>query len=394
MNFQSVKYNNFFLLFLALACVSGIGSFFVPALLCLIIYYVKNRSELKQDICSLEKFKTVIFFMILFLSCLLVSWAITGGAEGLKLVRHNFERMLPFAFVIMGLNSKGDIKDKLKYILFGSCFGIWIICFSALDKIFIDGLYRPISLLGSVNILGGTLILVLPFIIALICYFQKKNNVYLFSVITILLLLFTLLFIKSRGAWLGAGVMLITIPLIMYKINKLKLSKVLIIELILFICTVATYFVFQDALHRGYDFERPALREIAWHMFLANPIGGIGAGNFISTYVNDEYISPLVNSKHILKHAHNIYFKFLSENGISGFTGFIVLIIYQMKTLWNSILKQQNFLSIAMFLAIVGMLAHGWFDVCFSARYYAMTYWLLFGIVSYFIFVETKDVNN
>ena len=68
---------NLFLLFLTLACVSGIGSFFVPALLCLIIYYVKNRSELKQDICSLEKFKTTIFFMILFLGFLLVSWAIT-----------------------------------------------------------------------------------------------------------------------------------------------------------------------------------------------------------------------------------------------------------------------------------------------------------------------------
>lgn len=394
MKLISVEYNNYFLLFLALACVSGIGAFFVPALLCIIIYYMKNRSEFKQDIFSIAKFKTIILFMALFLGSLLVSWSITGGIEGLKLVKNNFERMLPFIFVIIGLSSKGNLNEKLKYLLYGTCFGVLIVCFSVLDKIFIDGLYRPLSLLGSVNILGGTLIFVLPFIVVLTWNLWKQNNIYLFSIITIVLLLFTLIFIKSRGSWFGLFVILSVLPLIIYKMKKITFSKVFVIELILFLCVVFAYFIFQDSFHRGYDFERPALREISWHMFLANPIGGIGAGNFISTYVNEEYISPLVNSKHILKHAHNIYFKFLSENGIVGFGGFLILILYQLKILWNSIIKKQNNLSLSVFLAIIGMLAHGWFDVCFSARYYAMTYWLLFGVATYFIFVETKDVNK
>lgn len=385
---------NLFLLFLTLACVSGIGSFFVPALLCLIIYYVKNRSELKQDIWSLEKFKTTIFFMILFLGCLLVSWAITGGAEGLKLVRNNFERMLPFIFVVIGLAGKGEIKEKLKYILYGSCLGIWIVCFSVLYKIFGLGIERSTSLLGSVNILGGTLILILPFIFVFIIKFRNEKKIFPFVIITSILLLFTLLVIKSRGSWLGLYVILLVLPLLLYKINQISLKKALLIDLLLIVGAAATYFIFYDALHRGYDFVRPGLRVVAWNIFLDYPLAGIGSSNFISNYTNGNFVNPLAQVNGVWTHAHNIYFKFLSENGILGFSGFIVLVFYQLKILWNSIIKRRNFLSLSIFLAVIGMLAHGWFDVCFSARYYAMTYWLLFGIASYFIFVETKDVNK
>lgn len=394
MNSNSLKLKNIFLFFLSLACVSGIGSFFAPALLCLISYYVKNRSELKQDICSLEKFKTTMFFMILFLGCLLVSWAITGGAEGLKLVRHNFERMLPLVFVIIGLAGRGEIKEKLKHILYGSCIGIWIVCFSVLYKIFGLGIERSTSLLGSVNILGGTLILILPFIFAFIIKFRNEKKIFSFVIITSILLLFTLLVIKSRGSWLGLYVILLVLPLLLYKINQISFKKALLMDLLLIIGAAATYFIFYDALHRGYDFVRPGLRVVAWNIFLDYPLAGIGPSNFISNYTNGNFVNPLAQVNGVWTHAHNIYFKFLSENGILGFCGFIVLVFYQLKILWNSIIKRRIFLSLSMFLAIIGMLAHGWFDVCFSARYYAMTYWLLFGIASYFIFVETKDVNE
>lgn len=394
MNSNSLKLKNIFLFFLSLACVSGIGSFFAPALLCLISYYVKNRSELKQDICSLEKFKTTMFFMILFLGCLLVSWAITGGAEGLKLVRHNFERMLPLVFVIIGLAGRGEIKEKLKHILYGSCIGIWIVCFSVLYKIFGLGIERSTSLLGSVNILGGTLILILPFIFAFIIKFRNEKKIFSFVIITSILLLFTLLVIKSRGSWLGLYVILLVLPLLLYKINQISFKKALLMDLLLIIGAAATYFIFYDALHRGYDFVRPGLRVVAWNIFLDYPLAGIGPSNFMSNYTNGNFVNPLAQVNGVWTHAHNIYFKFLSENGILGFCGFIVLVFYQLKILWNSIIKRRIFLSLSMFLAIIGMLAHGWFDVCFSARYYAMTYWLLFGIASYFIFVETKDVNE
>lgn len=395
MDFLNLKNNkNLFLLFLSLACVSGIGAFFVPSVLALIIYYYNNKKELKIECSGLTKLKKSFLFMAIFLFGLLLSWLFVGEVAGIKLIRHNVERMLPFIFIIFGLAGKNDIKEKLKYISIGCCIGIWIDCLSVLEKIFIDGLSRPVSLLGSVNILGGTLILILPFLIIFAMYSYNKKYIFTFTTVTGALLLFTLLIIKSRGSWFGLGIMVALLPILLYKINKISFKLLLVIESLLLIIAIGTYFVFYEALHRGYDFVRPGLRIVAWNIFLDYPIAGIGPSNFISNYTNENFINPLANVKGVWTHAHNIYFKFLSENGIFGFSGFIALIIFQLKVLWKSIIEKHNKISIAMFLSICGMLAHGWFDVCFSSRYYAMTYWLLWGIVYYIIINETKEVTD
>lgn len=395
MDFLNLKNNkNLFLLFLSLACVSGIGAFFVPSVLALIIYYYNNKKELKIECSGLTRFKKSFLFMAIFLFGLLLSWLFVGETAGIKLIRHNVERMLPFIFIIFGLAGKNDIKEKLKYILIGCCIGIWIDCLSVLEKIFIDGLSRTVSLLGSVNILGGTLILILPFLIIFAMYSYNKKYIFTFTTVTGALLLFTLLIIKSRGSWFGLGIMVALLPILLYKINKISFKLLLVIESLLLIIAIGTYFVFYEALHRGYDFVRPGLRIVAWNIFLDYPIAGIGPSNFISNYTNENFINPLANVKGVWTHAHNIYFKFLSENGIFGFSGFIALIIFQLKVLWKSIIEKHNKISIAMFLSICGMLAHGWFDVCFSSRYYAMTYWLLWGIVYYIIINETKEVTD
>lgn len=271
--------------------------------------------------------------MVIFLFVLLFSWLFVGGASGIKFIRHNVERMLPVIFIILGLAGENDIKEELKYI-------------------------------------------------------------FTFTTVTGALLLFTLLIIKSRGSWFGLGIMVALLPILLYKINKISFKLLLVIESLLLIIAIGIYFVFYEALHRGYDFVRPGLRIVAWNIFLDYPIAGIGPSNFISNYTNENFINPLANVKGVWTHAHNIYFKFLSENGIFGFSGFIALIIFQLKVLWKSIIEKHNKISIAIFLSICGMLAHGWFDVCFSSRYYAMTYWLLWGIVYYIIINETKEVTD
>ena len=317
MDFLNLKNNkNLFLLFLSLACVSGIGAFFVPSVLALIIYYYNNKKELKIECSGLTKLKKSFLFMAIFLFGLLLSWLFVGETAGIKLIRHNVERMLPFIFIIFGLAGKNDIKEKLKYILIGCCIGIWIDCLSVLEKIFIDGLSRPVSLLGSVNILGGTLILILPFLIIFAMYSYNKKYIFTFTTVTGALLLFTLLIIKSRGSWFGLGIMVALLPILLYKINKISFKLLLVIESLLLIIAIGTYFAFYEALHLGYDFVRPGLRIVAWNIFLDYPIAGIGPSNFISNYTNENFINPLANVKGVWTHAHNIYFKFLSENGI------------------------------------------------------------------------------
>ena len=83
---------------------------------------------------------------------------------------------------------------------------------------------------------------------------------------------------------MGLYVILLVLPLLLYKINQISLKKALLIDLLLIVGAAATYFIFYDALHRGYDFVRPGLRVVAWNIFLDYPLAGIGSSNFISNY--------------------------------------------------------------------------------------------------------------
>ena len=74
MSLNPSRNKNLYLIFLTLACVSGIGSFFVPALFCFIIYYYKNKSIINIDINSLKMYKSSIFFYVFIFSCIIYKW--------------------------------------------------------------------------------------------------------------------------------------------------------------------------------------------------------------------------------------------------------------------------------------------------------------------------------
>lgn len=370
------------LFFCILACVSGISKFFVIALIFLIVYLLKNKKRFTFDFKNILRYRVNIFFILFFvISLIVVSFAL-NNQHGIKESLHYFERMLPFFFAIFFIgNNKVSSHDRC--VLVSMCIGVLLAGYSYWYNYFTLDISREKGLLGSVNILGGTIILVLPFIAAL-TYKLRDNVLYrMLGLITISYLLLTLLMIQSRGALLGLGALVTVYIVLLYKINSITFKQLFFVIALEIVCASACYFYFYDLLHRGYDYVRPALWQVAWHIFQEYPITGIGFGNYSSKYVSDAFVSPLVMEKSVWTHAHNIYLKFLSETGIIGFGSFILLIIFQIVTLWKNIYYENNNLySIAMFLAIIGMLVHGWFDVCFSARYYAMTYWLLWGLTT------------
>lgn len=107
-------------------------------------------------------------------------------------------------------------------------------------------------------------------------------------------------------------------------------------------------------------------------------------------YITESFVSPLSREFY---HAHNIYMKYLSETGLMGFTGFLLVIINLLKQSYMYTYNcfkygTVNLFSIAILTSIVGMMVHGYFDVCFSARYYAMVFWLLVG----FTFFESSKM--
>lgn len=381
--------NNYFILkmilmSLIIGCISGTGKFFGIGIVFTILFFLKNKDNINLRLYykNLYKYKYNCFIMICFILCLLFTSLLLDNQRGIKESLHYLERMLPFFFFIFFID-KNTLNSNYKCIFLSMCIGIFVTGYSYWYNYFILDARRASGLLGSVNIFGGTIILVLPFIAAL-TYKLRDNVLYrMLGLITISYLLLTLLMIQSRGALLGLGALVTVYIVLLYKINSITFKQLFFVIALEIVCASACYFYFYDLLHRGYDYVRPALWQVAWHIFQEYPITGIGFGNYSSKYVSDAFVSPLVMEKSVWTHAHNIYLKFLSETGIIGFGSFILLIIFQIVTLWNNIYYENNNLySIAMFLAIIGMLVHGWFDVCFSARYYAMTYWLLWGLTT------------
>lgn len=380
--FEKNQYRSMAAFFLVFGCIVGKGLFLGISVLLLIIHSIKNNDLLKVYFERLKSIKSTVIVMGLFISGLLISSIFSPNGYGLKETVHYLERMLPFFLVLFCIvDNRGVEKYLAAGLLLGSC----VICADALYSYFYLNVNRPSGILGSANILGGTLILLAPFLYLYLYKLRQYKKIFLFSIFTIVIASLTLFIIKSRGAWLGLACSMLFIPIILYKIKKISLKKIVLIFAIVIIASMGIYINFNDVFHRSYDYERPALRNIAVHMFADNPLVGVGMGNFTSRYIGNNYISPLAHQEHYLSHAHNIYFKFLSETGIIGISGFLILIGYQLKVSWENIntYQKNSLYAMSMLLSMIGMLAHGWFDVCFSARYYAMLYWCLWGVVYY-----------
>ena len=158
----------------------------------------------------------------------------------------------------------------------------------------------------------------------------------------------------SRGAWLGSiiaiGVMAFAIP------RKLSFSISLSFGLILLVLglwfgglipqsiinrltTAATDFITIDDI-RGVDIttvnyavvERIAHWQAAINIAEANPITGVGLGNYEVVY--EDY--RLLNWKDPLGHAHNYYLNILAEAGIIGFLVYIVFWIMLFTVTWQT----------------------------------------------------------
>lgn len=378
----SVDLRNIAAFLLVLGCVVGKGMFLGAAIVLLIIFFIKHRNLLTDYVVYLKQEKRTIGFMLFFILTLFIAAAFSTNSDSIKEAGHYLERMLPFFIVLLCLVKN---KNYEPYIAAGLIVGSFVICSELCYKYFALDMNRPRGMLGGPNTFGGTLIFLIPFLM-LYWYRFWDNKKFKYSIgITLLMAVLAFAAIKSRGSLLGLAVSISLFPLVLYKAGKIKRNSLLAYFAVCIIGFAGVYSVFYDSFHRSYDYERVALRDISLHMFYDHPLAGVGMGNFTSRYIGNDYISPLAYQKHFLSHAHNIYFKFLSETGFIGISGFLVLIFYQLNILWKNIKanNKKKWYGAALFLSILGMLAHGWVDVSFSARYFAMTYWMLWGVTCY-----------
>jgi putative inorganic carbon (HCO3(-)) transporter len=223
--------------------------------------------------------------------------------------------------------------------------------------------FRAFGTFGQPNPFGGFMGLIAPLGIMLglaqIRDFIKKPTRFtalkfgILGIMTVIIIL-ALFASWSRGAWLGfvasVGIMLVALP------RKFWQSVALFIIGIIFVIGLAyvnvlpssitnrlqsiTQEMFSSADVRGVYItsenyaviERLAHWQAALNMAEANPILGVGMGNYDSAY--DTY--RLLNWEMSLSHAHNYYLNIFAETGAVGLTVYLLLFVLIFNMVWKA----------------------------------------------------------
>jgi O-antigen ligase len=212
--------------------------------------------------------------------------------------------------------------------------------------------------------------------------------------------LFVIILSGSRGGFVG---LLAAFIYCWLRTNKKVMTAFIIGILALFAVLVAppTYWnevrsIAEEGAETGTGEERFYTWKIGWHMFLDNPIIGVGQGNF--PWVFGKYELQVMGSDDPFygrsvagRAAHSIYFTMLPELGILGTCILLVIIYYtflDLKIIRGKVFKKNNkilnkmsdkwfYMSLALEGALVSYLVSGIF---ISTLYYP-NLWILMGFI-------------
>ena len=212
--------------------------------------------------------------------------------------------------------------------------------------------------------------------------------------------LFAIILSKSRGGFVG----LLAAFTYCWLRTKRKVLMALIIGLLAVFAVIIAPSTYWDRIHsitqegaeKGTGEERLYTWKIGWHMFLGNPIIGVGQGNFPYVFKKYELLvtgsdDPFYGRSVAGREAHSIYITMLSELGIIGTCIFIGMIINMFKDLKRirvrSFYRKNNvsppvfnnnyFFALALEGALIAFLVSGAF---ISVLYYP-NLWVLMGFI-------------
>lgn len=382
--------------FLPLGCIGITSGFQLIALIIALLNYFKFNIKYNiKEFMNNKYIRTSFVLMCLWaFSISLSDFLFYKDFVYVKEGWNYFQRFFPF--IIVGLIFVND-KQFFKYFIYGLLLAVVIINSNVFYNFYIQEHWRPSTMFGNPNKLGGFLILILPFIISSIFYMKRyisKCFVIFLNFITVISLLIS----GSRGAIVGLLISLffLFILILLQKLTAKQITKFIII--FIGCCTFIIYVIYQHfpyMIIRGYDMERVYLWQAAIQMFKDNIILGVGAGNFNYNYVN-YYMNPLAINTHLTS-PHNIFLHYLAQRGIIAGIPFIILFGYQLYVLVKNLFygEKINYFVAAGFVSVLGMGIHGCFDTQITMRDYALMYWLLYAFAcSDFVKFDKIKCNN
>ncbi len=265
--------------------------------------------------------------------------------------------------------------------------------------------------LGDENDFCLALNMIIPFPFFLAVSTSGKKRIYYVALTC--LFLFVIMLTGSRGGFVG----LCTAFVYCWLRSKRKI----LVTFIIIVLSIFAYFAapktYSDRIHsiteqgasEGTGEARVYTWNIGWHMFLDNPIMGVGQGNFPWVFKKYEFQvtgsdEPFHGRSVAGRMAHSVYFTVLPELGLMGTIPFLLIILYTFKDLKHIkkiALTNRNtkvsfqpdrFYYIA--LALEGSLITYLVSSVFISTLYYPNLWFLIGfIIAYKKIVDSKEEN-
>lgn len=311
-------------------------------------------------ICAIQEMEMLFFFLVLvnaitdegrlviFLKGLFLSLVIECGI-------YYMQNALGFSFDILGNMKSGGTTD-LESGRLGSQRGTWAnapataALYFSLMTLLLTGLYLS----------------------------RKKLPVRLPPLVGMMLSLSCLVLSTKRAAMSGFSIALVVMICMLPRFAPGALRKLAIVLgslAIPFIVCLPVFILRAEANHESAYEERANLTKVAWNMYHAHPVLGIGFGTYDS--VKREYLPPGWTGW--LYKVHTRYLLILSETGTVGFAALIFLYLSILRTAYRGITSVASAfqpLQIALMCGVVALLYEQVWDI-FDSRQQGYLFWLI-----------------
>ncbi len=241
---------------------------------------------------------------------------------------------------------------------------------------------RASALFAGENTLGGVMVFSIIWTLTYFIHTDGRRKVLLG--LALLLMILTLVFSFSRGAWLGVLGALISYAL-WEKRARLKVAIVLLVAGALLL---GFPFLRGRLISIGNPFhplteERIYIWKASWDMIKAHPLLGVGMSNFSLAYEEYMFEGAKISQP---SSAHNIFLNIWAEGGLLAllsFVGIVIITFVKGFRLIKSLTGLSRAVAVASFSALLGILIHNQVDTTLYSMHVGHIFWLLVGMIIY-----------
>jgi len=251
---------------------------------------------------------------------------------------------------------------------------------------------RVFSIIGSPNILGSLMVLLIPISISFIVSENKLLKKYLFGIIALVMCV-TLVFTSSRSAWIGFVVAMVVYFWLKDK-RLIILLALLIFVAYAFVPTIANrvnYLISPEYLVSSAAGGRVARWAIGLNVLKQNPIFGLGLGQFGGAVAQNFKIP---NAFYI----DSYFLKIAVEMGLVGFTAFCLLIYNALAWGLRAVTRIANSQNLSMaqgvFSGMVGVVVPNLVENVFEVPMMLAYFWIFAAALIFLGFTLPKMELN